>query len=128
MTPDTWQKLTGIAPGGGSGGVNGIEWQFVPCPISTPLTIHMHGGSSKYWPAATVENARRRTTSLEFSDDQGKTWVKTTRDTNNFFKAPGTLSANTAWVKVTSFTGTTVVVKDVDLSSGKATKATTNYA
>jgi expansin (peptidoglycan-binding protein) len=130
MTPDTWDKLTGNAPGSGPGGVDGIEWQFVPCPIAKtePLWIHMHGGASQYWPAATVENARRRTTSLEFSDDEGTTWVSTTRDTNNFFKAPGTLSSSTAWVKVTSHTGSIVVVKDVNLSSGVVTKATGNYA
>ncbi|KAK5742347.1 hypothetical protein LTR17_003359 [Elasticomyces elasticus] len=67
---------------------------------------------------------------LEFSGDSGKTWVKTTRDTciNNFFVAPGTLSSSTAWVRVTSHVGTTVVVKDVTLASGKITKATKNYA
>jgi expansin (peptidoglycan-binding protein) len=128
MTPDTWQKLTGIAPGGGSGGVNGIEWQFVPCPIKTPLHVHAHGGSSQYWPAVTIENATRRTKSLQFSDDEGKTWVSTTRDTNNFFKAPGTLSSNTVWVKVVSHVGTTLTVKNVDLSSGKVTVASGNYA
>ncbi|KAK3113903.1 hypothetical protein LTR53_008328 [Teratosphaeriaceae sp. CCFEE 6253] len=130
MTPDTWDKLTGNAPGSGPGGVDGIEWQFVPCPIAKtePLHIHMHGGASQYWSAATVENARRRTKSLEFSDDQGQTWVATTRDINNFFVAPGTLSSNTAWVRVTSHVGTIVVVKDVALASGKVTKAVKNYA
>ncbi|KAK5114357.1 hypothetical protein LTR62_002609 [Meristemomyces frigidus] len=128
MTPATWQKLTGIAPGGGSGGVDGIEWDFVQCPISTPLHIHVHGGGSKYWPAATVENGSRRTTALEFSDDEGKTWVPTTRNTNNYFAAAGTLSQEMVWVKVTSYVGTTVVVKDVDLSSGKVTVGTANYA
>ncbi|KAK3628126.1 hypothetical protein LTR56_014255 [Elasticomyces elasticus] len=128
MTPDTWDKLTGNAPGSGPGGVDGIEWQFVKCPIATPLTIHMHGGASQYWPAATVEGASRRTKSLEFSGDSGKTWVKTTRDINNFFVAPGTLPSSTAWVRVTSHVGTTVVVKDVTLASGKITKATKNYA
>jgi expansin (peptidoglycan-binding protein) len=125
MTPATWSKLTN---GLSAGGVDGIKWEFVKCPIQTPLYIHMHGGASKYWFAATVENATRRTKSLEVSADQGKTWIATTRDTNNFFVAPGVLKSDTAWVKLTSHTGTQVTVKDVVLQSQKITKATTNYA
>ncbi|KAK3677328.1 hypothetical protein LTR78_002866 [Recurvomyces mirabilis] len=127
MTPDTWQKLTGIAPGGGSGGVDGIQWEFVQCPITNPLHIHVHGGGSRYWPAATVENGSRRTTKLEFSDDQGQSWVQTTRNTNNYFAAPSALKSSSVWVRVTSYTGTTVVVKNVDLTSGKVTVGTANY-
>ena len=130
MTPDTWQKLTGIAPGGGSGGVDGIAWDFVKCPIpaTSPLTIHMHGGASQYWVAATVENASRRTDKMEWSVDQGKTWKAAARTKVNIFELPGTLSASTAWCRLTSHTGTTVIVKDVKLTSGVRTAATTNYA
>jgi expansin (peptidoglycan-binding protein) len=88
----------------------------------------MHGGASKYWFAATVENATRRTKSLQVSSDQGKTWIDTKRDTNNFFVAPGVLKSDTAWVKLTSHIDTEVIVKDVVLQSKKSTKATTNYA
>lgn len=125
MTPATWSKLTN---GLSAGGVDGIEWEFVKCPITDPLRIHMHGGSSQYWFAATVENASRRTKSLQVSDDLGKTWKSTKRDTNNFFVADGTLKSSTAWVKVTSHTETEVIVKDVVLQSGKVTKGTANYA
>ena len=125
MTPATWSKLTN---GLSAGGVNGIEWEFVKCPITDPLSIHMHGGASKYWFAATVENATRRTKSLQVSSDQGKTWIDTKRDTNNFFVAPGVLKSDTAWVKLTSHMDTEVIVKDVVLQSKKSTTATTNYA
>jgi expansin (peptidoglycan-binding protein) len=125
MTPATWSKLTG---GISAGGVDGIEWEFVKCPIKDPLSVVMHGGASKYWFAATVENATRRTKSLQVSSDEGKTWIATERDTNNFFVAPGVLKSDTAWVKLTSHTDTEVIVKNVVLQSKKATKATTNYA
>lgn len=125
MTPATWSKLTN---GLSAGGVNGIEWEFVKCPITSPLSIHMHGGASKYWFAATVENATRRTKSLQVSSDQGQTWIATKRDTNNFFVAPGVLKSDTAWVKLTSHMDTEVIVKDVVLQSKKSTTATTNYA
>lgn len=54
--------------------------------------------------------------------------MKTTKNVNNFFEAAGTLPSSTACVRVTSHVGTAVVVKDVKLASGTATKATENYA
>jgi expansin (peptidoglycan-binding protein) len=124
MTPDTWSKLTN---GLSAGGVDGIEWEFVKCPITSPLQIHMHKGASQYWFAATVENATRRTKALEVSVDQGKTWIKTTRNINNFFEAKDPLKGTSAWVKLTSHTDTQVIVKDVVLKSESVTKSTTNY-
>lgn len=131
MTPATWQKLTGIVPRAFPGRFDGIEWEFVPCPMATatPLWLHAHGGSSQYWPALTVENARRRTSTLEYSDDNGATWQISTRDTDNFFIAPGTLSSTTVDVRLTSQVGTKVVVKGVNnLQREKVTKSTKNYA
>lgn len=127
MTPDTWTKLTGNTEGGG---VDGIQWQFVKCPISSPLWIHMHGGASQYWYAATVENASRRTAKMEVSTDSGKIWQTASRTGNkyNMFELKGTLSATTAWVRVTSHVGSVVTVKDVVLASDQVTKATSNYA
>ncbi|KJX94702.1 hypothetical protein TI39_contig4164g00009 [Zymoseptoria brevis] len=114
MPPATWSKLTNGMTGGG---VDGIEWDWVTCPITAPLTIHMHGGSSQYWFAATVENATLRTTKMEVSTDDGKTWKGTKRDTNNFFVVDGVLPTTTAWVKVTSESGSTVLVENVKLES-----------
>ncbi|KAH6988551.1 RlpA-like double-psi beta-barrel-protein domain-containing protein-containing protein [Ilyonectria destructans] len=127
MTPSTWSKLTNGLSGGG---VDGIEWQWVTCPIAetTPLEIHMHGGASKYWFAATVQNARLRTKSLEVSSDEGSTWKTTTLDNYNIFTLDGTLPNDTAWVRVTSVEGDQVVVKNVALKSSKITTATDNYA
>lgn len=128
MTPATWSKLTN---GYSGGGVDGIQWEFIKCPIpkSSPLTIHMHGGASQYWFAATVENASRRTAKMEVSTDNGSTWKAASRKGHdwNMFELEGTLPSSTAWVKVTSFFGTSVTVKNVVLASNKETKATTNY-
>ncbi|EGP84685.1 unnamed protein product [Zymoseptoria tritici ST99CH_3D7] len=125
MPPATWSKLTNGMTGGG---VDGIEWDWVTCPITAPLTIHMHGGSSQYWFAATVENATLRTTKMEVSTDNGKTWKGTERDINNFFVVDGVLPTTSAWVKVTSESGSQVVVENVKLESGKSTVASENYA
>ena len=105
------------------------EWDFVQCPITKPLTIHMHGGASKYWFAATVENANRRTKGMEVSTDGGSTWQTAVRTGgNNMFELKGTLSSDTADIRVTSHVGTQVTVKNVALSSGKETAGTANYA
>lgn len=127
MTPDTWAKLTN---GYSGGGVDTIEWEWVTCPIAEtePLVIRMHGGASKYWPAATVENARYRTTGLEFSGDSGSTWNAATLNNYNIWVMDGTLPSDTAWVRATSITGSQVIVKDVALASSKDTTAAENYA
>lgn len=127
MTPATWNKLTNNNPGGG---VDGITWHFAKCPLpaSAPLRIHMHGGASRYWFAATVENASRRTRAMQVSSDGGKTWVPAVRTGKyNMFELDGTLDVDSVWVKVTSHTGSSVVVKDVVLASGKVTAGTGNY-
>ncbi|EED20664.1 extracellular cellulase CelA/allergen Asp F7-like, putative [Talaromyces stipitatus ATCC 10500] len=126
MTPATWSKLTN---GYSGGGVDGIEWEWIACPIAqtTPLEIRMHGGASKYWFAATVENARLRTSKLEVSSDSGKTWEAAVLDNYNIWTLSGTLPDNTAWVRVTSVNGDQVIVENVALQSGVTTKAAENY-
>ncbi|KAG6183277.1 hypothetical protein E4U36_002787 [Claviceps purpurea] len=124
MTPDTWAKLTN---GYSGGGVNGIEWEFIECPIDTPLSIKLHGGASKYWFAASVEGAKTRTSKLEVSSDEGKTWMTTHREVFNMYILGKVLPSDSAWVRVTSIDGKVVVVKDVELASGKITAAAVNY-
>lgn len=124
MTPDTWSKLTNGMSGGG---VDGIKWDWVTCPISAPLEIKMHNGANKYAPSATVLNAKERTSKLEWSDDNGSSWKAGKRTSYNAFDGD-TLNSETAWVKVTSESGAAVTVKNVELTSGKVTKADKNYS
>lgn len=56
---------------------------------------------------------------MEVSTDNGKTWKGTERDINNFFVVDGVLPTTSAWVKVTSESGSQVVVENVKLESGK---------
>ncbi|USP74912.1 carbohydrate-binding module family 63 protein [Curvularia clavata] len=125
LSPDMFSQLADK----GLGEIN-TQWRYVACPIADPLEIRMHGGASQWWFAATVINATLHTAKLEVSSDSGKTWKATTRNINNFFTLPGNGGTNTktAWVRVTSDTGSQVVIEDVDMTSNKYTKATTNYA
>jgi expansin (peptidoglycan-binding protein) len=124
MTPDMFSQVADKS----LGGIN-IEWDFVPCPISAPLEIRMHGGASQWWFAATVENATLRTAKMEVSADSGNTWKATTRNVNNFFELPsGGTSTTTVWIRVTSEDGSEVVLENVNMASGTVTTATTNYS
>ncbi|KNA98042.1 hypothetical protein FOXG_18326 [Fusarium oxysporum f. sp. lycopersici 4287] len=87
----------------------------------------MHGGASKYWFAATIENITHRVKAVEVSSDSGKTWKATTLKDPNMWILKGTLPNDTAWVRVTSVNNKKVIVKNVALKSGVVTKGTSNF-
>jgi expansin len=88
----------------------------------------MKSGVSQYYFSAQVVNANKRTFNMQVSTDQGKTWKSTTRQTYNFFEISSGVGASTAWIKVTSETGTTVTVQNVPMTSDALVKAGSNYA
>ena len=102
--------------------------QDVPCPVSGPLQIHMKSGVSQYWFSAQVVNAHRRTAKLEVSINQGQSWKRAQRTTYNFFEISSGVGASSAWIRVTSATGSRVVVKDVPMTSDALVKAGSNFA
>ncbi|KAG9630764.1 barwin-like endoglucanase, partial [Aureobasidium melanogenum] len=111
-----------------SAGVIDVTWDYVACPITSPLSIHMKTGVSQYWFSAQVVNAKRRTTKLEVSTDSGKTWKAAARTTYNFFEISSGAGAASAWIRVTSETGSTVTVKNVSQTGDVRATATANYA
>ncbi|KAI4857365.1 barwin-like endoglucanase [Aureobasidium sp. EXF-8846] len=111
-----------------SKGIIPITWDYVPCPITSPLSIHMKSGVSQYWFSAQVVNAKLRTTKLEVSIDSGKTWKTATRTTYNFFEIPSGSGSSVAWIRVTSVNGGTVTVKSVSQTGDVRVTATANYA
>ena len=42
-----------------SKGVIDVTWDYIECPITTPLEIHMKEGVSAYWFSAQVVNANK---------------------------------------------------------------------
>ncbi|KAF2219271.1 RlpA-like double-psi beta-barrel-protein domain-containing protein-containing protein [Elsinoe ampelina] len=112
-----------------SKGVISLNWKYVTCPISSPLQIHLKSGVSQYWFSAQVVNGKRRTSKMEVSTDAGKSYKAVpTRQTYNFFELSSGLGKTTAWVRVTSETGSQVVVKDVPMTGDKVVTAGANYA
>lgn len=88
----------------------------------------MKSGSSQYWFSAQVVNAKRRTAKLEVSTDGGQRWQGTERKDYNFFEISSGVGASTAWVRVTSRSGSSIVVKGVPQQGDAVVKATSNYA
>jgi expansin (peptidoglycan-binding protein) len=111
-----------------SAGIISVTWDYTPCPITSPLSIHMKSGVSQYWFSAQVVNAKLRTTKLEVSIDSGKTWKAATRTTYNFFEISSGSGSSVAWIRVTSEKGDTVVVKNVSQTGDVRVTATANYA
>ncbi|KAK4949515.1 hypothetical protein LTR10_012133 [Elasticomyces elasticus] len=111
-----------------SKGIIDITWDYVPCPVSGGLQIHMKTGVSQYWFSAQVVNGHRRTAKMEVSTNQGASWKTATRTTYNFFEISSGVGASSAWIRVTSHMGTSVVVKDVPMTSDVIKTAGSNYA
>lgn len=74
-----------------------------------------------------VVNANNAVASLEVSTDGGSTWQGTTRQTYNFFENSAGFGTTTVDVKVTSTSGDSVVVKNVNVASGASTTAGSNF-
>lgn len=109
-----------------SEGVIDITWDYVDCGISSPLVLHNKDGTSQYWFSMQVVNSDERVASLEVSTDGGSTWQGTTRQDYNFFQQSSGFGADTVDVKVTSVSGTEVVVNDVGVASGSSITAGSN--
>jgi hypothetical protein len=91
------------------------------------LVVHNKDGVSAYWFSMQVVNANKGVKSLEVSTDGGSTWQATARQDYNFFENSMGFGTTTVDVKVTSVDGDVVIVKDVNVSSGDSTTASSNF-
>ncbi|KAI1127933.1 carbohydrate-binding module family 63 protein [Nemania abortiva] len=103
------------------------SYTFVDCPISSPLVLHNKSGTSAYWFSMQVVNANEPISKLEVSTDGGSTWKATTRQDYNFFENASGFGTDTVTVRVTSESGSTVVVKNVSLASDSQVTASSNF-
>ncbi|KAI0427398.1 carbohydrate-binding module family 63 protein [Xylaria sp. FL1042] len=103
------------------------SYTFVDCPISSPLVLHNKSGTSAYWFSMQVVNANEPVSKLEVSTDGGSTWSSTTRQDYNFFENSSGFGTDTVTVRVTSESGSTVVVKNVSVASDSQVTAGSNF-
>jgi expansin (peptidoglycan-binding protein) len=84
-----------------------ISWQVVACTVSGNVEYQIKDGSSQYWTAIQVRNARVPVAKLEWM--QGGTWTAVDRADYNYFVVASGVGPGSYQVRVTSTTGSTVV-------------------
>ncbi|TGO31605.1 hypothetical protein BHYA_0488g00030 [Botrytis hyacinthi] len=115
--------FTSLAPL--SKGIINVTWDYVPCPITTPLQLHLKEGVSAYWFSMQVVNAAEGVAKLDVSTDGGKTWQSTTRTTYNYFEHSAGYGSKVN-VRVTGLSGKTVIVNNVAVTPGNLVTASGN--
>lgn len=122
LYPDAFKALADP-----SKGIINVDWDFVPCGITTPISLKNKSGTSKFWFSMQVMNANVAVEKLEVSTDGGKSWKATTRQPYNFFENSAGFGADTFDVKVTSTNGKSVVTKGVSIAADKITTGAGNF-
>ncbi|KAL9052505.1 MAG: hypothetical protein Q9162_005361 [Coniocarpon cinnabarinum] len=122
LFPSTWTAVTGQSPG-----VASVSWDYIECPISSPLQVHFKSGVTQYWFSAQVVNANDRTQKMEVSSD-GKTWKDTTRQDYNYFEISGGTGSSTVSIRLTSQGGSQVVLDNVTIKADGSVTAKNNYS
>ncbi|KAK3701583.1 hypothetical protein LTR37_015437 [Vermiconidia calcicola] len=109
-------------------GIVQVDWNWVQCPISGPLSVHLKSGVSPYWFSAQVVNANKGIRELQISTNGGKTWQRgLKRMEYNFFETQSGLGSNTVDARVISVDGDRVVVKNVAVRSDNVVAANRNF-
>ncbi|TDZ28533.1 Expansin-YoaJ [Colletotrichum spinosum] len=123
LFPDAFAKLDDP-----NKGQTNIQWEQVPCGITTPLVVRNKEGTSKYWFSVQVLNHNYPVTKLEASTDSGKTWKPTVRQDYNYWqKSSGDgFNADTVSVRVTCSNGKQVVISNVGTKEKAQFKALGN--
>ncbi|KAF2213113.1 carbohydrate-binding module family 63 protein [Cercospora zeae-maydis SCOH1-5] len=123
LYPDAFSQLADP-----SEGIIDVTWDYVDCPISTPLQVHMKSGVSPYYFSAQIVNANKRVAELEYSTDGGSTWKGgLERQPYNFFLLSSGTGTNTVSVRAESVDGDRVVVNDVEVKSDNLVTAQGNF-
>ncbi|GAB7365038.1 hypothetical protein MBLNU230_g5819t1 [Neophaeotheca triangularis] len=109
-------------------GIIDISWDYVECPVSSPLQIHMKEGVSPYWFSAQVVGANMRVQDLQVSTDGGRSWQSgLNRMEYNFFENSSGFGSDTVSVKAIAEDGSTVVVNDIAVQGGNTKTAGSNF-
>ncbi|KLP21431.1 Uncharacterized protein LW94_11480 [Fusarium fujikuroi] len=99
------------------------------CSYRTPSSsAKAVSGTSAFWFSMQVRNSNLPVKSLEVSTNSGKTWTGTTRKDYNFFENPSGFQVDTVDVRITSSTGSTIIVKNVGAKASTEYPASGNFA
>ncbi|KAH8725191.1 RlpA-like double-psi beta-barrel-protein domain-containing protein-containing protein [Phaeosphaeriaceae sp. PMI808] len=122
LYPDGFRRLADE-----SKGIIKVNWDFVPCGITTPIVLKNKSGTSKWWFSMQVMNANMAIDKLEVSANGGSTWKPTERQPYNFFQQSSGFGTDNVDVKVTSTDGKSVIVKGMSVASLTSATAGGNF-
>ncbi|KAI8234695.1 hypothetical protein K4K57_010878 [Colletotrichum sp. SAR 10_99] len=105
-----------------------VQWEQVPCGITTPIVVRNKEGTSKWWFSMQVMNHNYPVTKFEVSADGGKTWQSIVRQDYNYWqKSSGDgFNVDTVSVRVTCSNGKQVVINNVGTTEKAQFKASAN--
>src|SRR5262249_7805271 len=109
-----------------SAGRVAIVWQVVPCDVSGPIAYRYKEGSSQYWTALQVRNARWAVSNLEVQLNGA--WSAVPRaDYNYFVDANGVGTTSGFSVRVTAADGQQLVDDLPPVSSGTVVNGASQF-
>jgi expansin (peptidoglycan-binding protein) len=84
-----------------------ITWEVVPCNVTGNVAYELKDGSSQWWTAIQVRNARLPVAKLEWL--QNGAWTEVARADYNYFVVASGVGPASYQVRITSSTGETLV-------------------
>lgn len=96
--------------------IRDLKWRFVPAPVSGPVQISVHEGSSRWWTALQVRNHRYPIARLEV---RRRGWETVPRSSWGYFVAERGLGPGPYTLRITDNRGQRIVERGVPLQPGQ---------
>jgi len=111
MTEEAFQDITTDDPW------NWVKakWQLVSCPVEGPVRYHYKFGSSPYWTAVQVRNARHPIKRLEYSADNGQTFSEPEFEDWNYYVDGSGMGNGPYTFRITDMFDQVIVDKGIEL-------------
>ena len=99
LSPQAFEKIAELPQGRVD-----INWQFVSCEVSGPLTYKYKDGANQWWTAVQVRNHKLPIARVEWSPD-GSAWHPTERQDYNYFLDASGFGSGPVRIRVTAVDG-----------------------
>jgi expansin (peptidoglycan-binding protein) len=107
LSPEAFSRIAEL-----SAGRVPISWQYVECPIDSPVVFHFKDGSNQWWTAVQVRNHRHAIAELAYQNDDGD-WVDVGRLDYNYFVEDAGMGPGPYTFRIRSVLGEELVESDV---------------
>lgn len=100
LSPEAFERIAPL-----SAGRVPIEWQYIACPVSGPITYHFKDGSNPWWTAVQIRNHRHAIATFEVRDPERDEFVPVPRTEYNYFVKDDGMGDGPFELRVTDVTG-----------------------